>query len=64
MLRRVAHIRRTTYKMALPVDPDKIDQAVLALLSLGRHEGNRTWKSFDRNVMAGWQSPRRRVIPA
>ena len=37
--------------MALPVDPDKIDQAVLALLSLGRHEGNRTWKSFDWEVM-------------
>jgi hypothetical protein len=50
--------------MALTFDPDKIDQAVLALLSLGRHEANRTWKSFDRNVMAGWQSPRRRVIPA
>ena len=37
--------------MALKVDPDKIDQAVLALLSLGLHEGNRTWKSFDWEVL-------------
>jgi hypothetical protein len=31
----------------MPLDTDKIDQAVLALLSLGRHEGYRAWKSFD-----------------
>lgn len=37
--------------MALTVDPDKIDQAVLALLSLGLHDGNRTWKSFDWEVL-------------
>ena len=30
---------------------DKIDQAVLALLSLGRHEGYRVWKGFDWAAM-------------
>jgi hypothetical protein len=33
------------------LDTDKIDQAVLALLALGRHEGYRTWKAFDWEVM-------------
>ncbi len=28
-----------------------MDQAALALLSLGRHEGYRTWKAFDWEVM-------------
>jgi len=28
-------------------DPDKVDEAVLALLLLGLHEGDRVWKSFD-----------------
>jgi hypothetical protein len=32
-------------------DTDKIDQAVLALLALGKHEGYRTWKAFDWEVM-------------
>ena len=32
-------------------DTEKIDQAVLALLALGMHEGNRVWKSFDWEVM-------------
>lgn len=35
----------------MPLDTDKIDQAVLALLSLGRHEGYRAWKSFDWEVL-------------
>jgi hypothetical protein len=34
------------------IDEDKVDQAVLALLSLGRHEGYRTWKAFDWEVMS------------
>jgi hypothetical protein len=34
------------------LDTDRIDQAVLALLSLGRHEGSRAWKSFDWDSMA------------
>jgi hypothetical protein len=33
------------------IDQDKVDQTVLALLSLGRHEGYRTWKAFDWEVM-------------
>lgn len=32
-------------------DTDKIDKAVLALLQLGLHDGNRTWKSYDWEVM-------------
>jgi hypothetical protein len=35
----------------MDIDQDKVDQAVLALLSLGRHEGDRTWKSFDWEIM-------------
>ena len=35
----------------MELDTVKIDQAVLALLSLGRHEGYRVWKSFDWEVM-------------
>jgi hypothetical protein len=30
---------------------DRIDEAVLALLFLGRHAGDRTWKSFDWATM-------------
>lgn len=29
------------------IDRDHIDEAILALLFLGRHDGMRTWKSFD-----------------
>jgi len=28
-------------------DETKIDEVILALMYLGRHDGNRTWKSFD-----------------
>lgn len=35
--------------MPMDIYQDKVDQAVLALLSLGRHEGFRTWKCFDQN---------------
>ena len=34
----------------MKLDTDRIDQAVLALLSLG--DGTRVWKSFDWDVMA------------
>jgi hypothetical protein len=30
---------------------DKIDEAVLALLLLGRHDENRAWKGFDWDSM-------------
>jgi len=33
------------------LDEEKIDRAVLALLVLGLHEGNRAWKGFDWDVM-------------
>ena len=33
------------------IDTAKIDEAVLALLYLGRHDGDRTWKSFDWDAM-------------
>jgi hypothetical protein len=39
------------YAMPMDIDQDKVDQAVLALLSLGRHDGHRTWKAFDWEVM-------------
>ena len=29
------------------IDPDKIDEAVLALLLLGRHDEMRVWKGHD-----------------
>jgi hypothetical protein len=35
----------------MDIDRDRIDEAVLALLFLGRHDGDRTWKSFDWSVM-------------
>lgn len=33
------------------LDPDRIDQATLALLYLGLHEGSRAWKSFDWDAL-------------
>ena len=35
----------------MALDEKKIDQAVLALLSLGLHDGARAWKGFDWEVM-------------
>lgn len=35
----------------MDIDTDRIDNAVLALLLLGRHDGNRVWKSFDWEAM-------------
>lgn len=36
----------------MPIDTDRIDNAVLALLLLGLHDGDRAWKSFDWDAMA------------
>jgi len=36
----------------LELNNEHIDQAVLALLSLGLHDGMRVWKSFDWDVMS------------
>jgi hypothetical protein len=33
------------------IDTDRIDEAVLALLYLGRHDHGRAWKSFDWDAM-------------
>lgn len=35
----------------MDIDTDKIDEAVLALLYLGLHDGERAWKSFDWEAM-------------
>lgn len=35
----------------MSLDTDRIDDAVLALLLLGLHEGHRAWKSFDWDAM-------------
>jgi hypothetical protein len=34
----------------MPLDTDRIDDAVLALL-LGLHDGDRAWKAFDWDAM-------------
>ncbi len=34
------------------LNTDRIDEAVLALLQLGLHDGSRAWKSFDWDAMA------------
>jgi len=36
----------------MDIDTAKIDEAVLALLSLGRHNGDRAWKGFDWDAMS------------
>jgi hypothetical protein len=33
------------------MDTDRIDKAVLALLQLTLHDGNRAWKGFDWDVL-------------
>lgn len=35
----------------MDLDTGKIDNAVLALLYLGRHDGDRAWKGFDWDAM-------------
>jgi hypothetical protein len=35
----------------MDLDTDKIDEAVLALLYLGLHDGARAWKGFDWDAM-------------
>ncbi|RJF89936.1 hypothetical protein D3874_10115 [Oleomonas cavernae] len=36
---------------APPVSADRIDEAVLGLLLLGLHDGDRVWKTFDWDAM-------------
>ncbi|MBS1191541.1 MAG: hypothetical protein H6R10_3333 [Rhodocyclaceae bacterium] len=35
----------------MKLNADRIDEAVLALLHLGLHDGTRAWKSFDWDAM-------------
>lgn len=35
----------------MEIDEEKIDEAILALLYLTLHDGDRAWKSFDWNTM-------------
>ena len=35
----------------MDIDTDRIDQAVMALLYLGLHDGCRAWKGFDWDAM-------------
>ena len=35
----------------MDIDTDRIDDAVLALMWLGLHDGARAWKSFDWDAM-------------
>ena len=36
----------------MDLDTDRIDDATIALLCLGLHDGQRAWKSFDWDAMA------------
>jgi hypothetical protein len=36
----------------MELDTNKIDEAVLALLYLGLHDGTRVWKGFDWEAMS------------
>ena len=37
--------------VAMELDTDRVDTAVLALLLLGLHDGSRVWKTFDWDAM-------------
>jgi hypothetical protein len=38
-------------RVIMDIDTERIDEAVLALLLLGLHDGGRVWKSFDWDAM-------------
>src|SRR5215212_7602067 len=42
---------REVWHMDPEIDPDRIDDTVLALLWLGLHDGWRAWKGFDWDAM-------------
>jgi hypothetical protein len=51
---RYRQVRRSTLpgrSSIMDIDRDRIDEAILALLFLGRHDGMRAWKSFDWATM-------------
>lgn len=41
----------TARRCIMNLDPQKIDDAILALLQLGLHDGDRVWKTFDWDAM-------------
>ena len=41
------HGKRVASPVRRAINTDRIDDCVLALLLLGRHDGQRVWKSFD-----------------
>ena len=43
--------RNPPLEALMKLDIEKIDRAVLALLYLGLHDGERTWKGFDWDAM-------------
>jgi hypothetical protein len=48
-----------TKEEELEIDTEKVDDAVLALLQLTLHDGNRAWKGYDWDVLGrlhekGW----------
>jgi hypothetical protein len=49
--RRAGSTPRSHRSKTMEIDTDRIDQAVLALLYLGRHDRWRAWKSFDWAAM-------------
>lgn len=42
----------TARRCIMNLDPQKIDDAILALLQLGLHDGVRVWKTFDWDAMS------------
>jgi len=48
----------------MELDDDKIDDATLALLSLGLHDGVRAWKGFDWDAMHRLHEKGTSPIPA
>ena len=42
---------RAIERCAMAIDTDRVDDCALALLLLGRHDGQRVWKSFDWDAM-------------
>jgi hypothetical protein len=47
-----ATLNRDPGEVLMELDKEKIDRAVLALLCLGLHDGDRAWKSFDWGAMS------------
>jgi hypothetical protein len=51
MIASAAWLAAAPQASGMEIDTDRIDQAVLALLYLGLHDGCRAWKGFDWDAM-------------